>query len=208
MIGIIDYGAGNLKSLQNALAYLHQDTLLCEHPKQCFGVDRLILPGVGAFPDCMKQLHKQNLVEAIHNAVERNIPLLGICLGMQVLFESGTEVEPCQGLGLLKGSVVHMDSAEVKIPHIGWNDLMENKCDQMLNGLHHPYVYYVHSYYAQGYDENDLVATSTYGNLVIPGAFRKGHIWACQFHPEKSGHDGLRILQNFIDFENKEYKYE
>lgn len=203
MIGIIDYGAGNLKSLQNALAYLHQDFMLCEQGEQCAAADRLILPGVGAFPDCMKQLHQRKLVSAIYAAMDRQIPLLGICLGMQVLFESGTEVEPCQGLGLLKGSIVHMDSTDVKIPHIGWNDLIETKADLMLNHLYHPYVYYVHSYYAQGYDEQDLVAMSTYGDLKIPGAFRKGHIWACQFHPEKSGRDGLRILENFLQYENK-----
>lgn len=204
MIGIIDYGAGNLRSLQNALAYLHQDSMLCERPEQLMLADRLILPGVGAFYDCMKQLHVQNLITAIQTAAANQVPLLGICLGMQVLFESGTEGEPCAGLGLLKGKIVRMEDDQVKIPHIGWNDLLETKADPMLNGLHHPYVYYVHSYYAQDYDENDLVAFSTYGSLVIPGALRKGHIWACQFHPEKSGPDGLRLLQNFLSIESEE----
>ncbi len=203
MIGIIDYGAGNLRSLQNALTHLHHESILCEHPNHVAMADRLILPGVGAFPDCMKQLQAQHLADAIQNAVNHQIPLLGICLGMQVLFESGTEGESCAGLGLLKGKIVRMEDNQVKIPHIGWNDLIETKADPMLNGLHHPYVYFVHSYFAQDYDENDLVAISTYGSLSIPAAFRKGHIWACQFHPEKSGEDGLRLLQNFLHTESE-----
>lgn len=201
MIGIIDYGAGNLKSVQNALTRLHAPHMLCGEKADFAHCDRLILPGVGAFADCMKQLEQRDLINAIKQAINNKVPFLGICLGMQVLFESSDEMEECEGLGIFKGHIRRMEDPNVKIPHIGWNDLCFTHSDPLFAGLHQPYVYYVHSYRATAYEESDLIAYSTYGDLKVPGAFHKDHIWACQFHPEKSGEDGLAMLKNFIAFE-------
>lgn len=198
MIAIIDYGMGNLKSVQNALAHLNCPAKITSNPQDIETADGLILPGVGAFPDCMANLHKANVIPIIKEEVAKGKPLLGICLGMQVLFEKSYEVEECEGLGLLQGEIVKMIDPEVKIPHIGWNRLESNHSDPLLANLDQSFVYYVHSYYASGYRDEDLLAYSNYGTLRIPGAFRKGNIMATQFHPEKSGEDGLQILRNFI----------
>lgn len=198
MIAIIDYGMGNLKSVQNALAHLNCPAKITSNPQDIETADGLILPGVGAFPDCMANLHKANVIPIIKEEVAKGKPLLGICLGMQVLFEKSYEVEECEGLGLLQGEIVKMIDPEVKIPHIGWNRLESNNSDPLLANLDQSFVYYVHSYYASRYRDEDLLAYSNYGTLRIPGAFRKGNIMATQFHPEKSGEDGLQILRNFI----------
>lgn len=202
MIAVIDYGMGNLKSVQNALAHLNCPAKITSDPQDIKTADGLILPGVGAFPDCMANLHKANVIPIIKEEVAKGKPLLGICLGMQVLFEKSYEVEECEGLGLLQGEIVKMIDPEVKIPHIGWNRLEINHKDSLLAGMDQSFVYYVHSYYASGYRDEDLLAYSNYGNLKIPGAFRKGNIMATQFHPEKSGEDGLQILRNFIALVN------
>ena len=198
MIAIIDYGMGNLKSVQNALQYLHCPAEITNDPIDIKTADGLILPGVGAFPDCMANLQKANVISLLQEEVANGKPLLGICLGMQVLFEKSYEGEECAGLGLLQGEIIKMEDPAVKIPHIGWNQLICNHKDPLLDKLYPSFVYYVHSYYASGYREEDLLAYSTYGSLKIPGAFRKGNIMATQFHPEKSGEDGLQILRNFI----------
>ncbi len=203
MIGIIDYGMGNLRSVQNALQHLgYRSRLICESNalSKC---ERVILPGVGAFPDCMKQLEKNGFTTAIPALVQNQIPLLGICLGMQVLFEDSEEGSFCHGLGVLHGHIRKMQDSHVKIPHIGWNDLTFLQMDPLLEGLSHPYVYYVHSFYACDYDKKDLLALSQYGSLYIPAIFRKNNVWACQFHPEKSGDSGLRLLQNFLSYDPK-----
>ncbi len=199
MIAIIDYGMGNLKSVVNACHALGHEVIITAQKKRIQEADHLILPGVGAFPDCMENLAAQGLIDVIKHEVQNNKPLLGICLGMQVLFEQSDEVRPCAGLGLFKGKITKMHDDTVKIPHIGWNRLEYKDSDPMLKGLNHPFVYYVHSYYASGYEESDLIASSNYGSLQIPGAFRKNNLWATQFHPEKSGNDGLTILQNFLE---------
>lgn len=198
MIVIIDYGLGNLKSVYNALKKIN---CLCkisssvEDIKQAKGI---ILPGVGTFNDCMNNLKKSNLIDTIIKEVKSGKPLLGICLGMQILFEKGYEGAEVEGLGLLKGEVVKMVSSEVKIPHIGWNNLEKNREDELLDGIkENAFVYYVHSYCVSNYNEEDLVAYSDYGDIKIPGLVRRKNVMGAQFHPEKSAEDGLKILKNF-----------
>ena len=193
MIGIIDYGMGNLKSVKNALDKLSIDCVITSDKEVIKSVDALILPGVGAFKEAMDNLIKYDLVDVIKEESQRK-PFLGICLGMQLLFEEGYEVEVTKGLGLLKGKVVLMED-DIKIPHIGFNKLEINKEDDLIK--QNMFMYYVHSYFVQGYEVDDLVSYSNYGNLKIPGIMRKGNIIGCQFHPEKSGYDGLYLLEKF-----------
>lgn len=198
MVVIIDYGMGNLKSVYNALKKIDCDCKISSDVNDIKAADGLILPGVGAFPDCMDNLKKSNLIDVIKAEANNGKPLLGICLGMQVLFEKGYEGEEREGLGLLKGTIRKMEDPKVKIPHIGWNNLEINREDELLRGLkENVFVYYVHSYRACEYNDEDLVAYSSYGDLKIPGLFRKDNIMGAQFHPEKSGEDGLNILRNF-----------
>jgi glutamine amidotransferase len=198
MIVIIDYGMGNLKSVYNALKKIECECIISSDVEEIRKADGLILPGVGAFQDCMDNLTKANLPEIIREEVAKGKPLLGICLGMQVLFERGFEGEERDGLGLLQGEIRKMVDPKVKIPHIGWNNLEKNREDDLLNGLKDDaFVYYVHSYRVEGYRDEDLVGYSTYGDLKIPGLFRKDNIMGAQFHPEKSGEIGLNILRNF-----------
>ena len=198
MVVIIDYGMGNLKSVYNALKKLECECKISSDIEEIRKADKLILPGVGAFKDCMDNLNKAGLPDIIREEVAKGKPLLGICLGMQVLFQKGFEGEECEGLGLLQGEVRLMEDPDVKIPHIGWNNLEKNRDDDLLNGLNDkPFVYYVHSYRATGYRDEDLVGFSTYGSLKIPGLVRKGNVIGAQFHPEKSGEIGLQILKNF-----------
>lgn len=198
MIIIIDYGMGNLKSVQNAFDHIHVPTKISNDIKEMKEADALILPGVGAFIDCMNNLINAGVIDTIKEEVAKGKPLLGICLGMQVLFERSYEGGICEGLGLLQGEIVKMEDVHVKIPHIGWNALEIQHRDEFLQDVSQSFVYYVHSYYAQGYQDAQLLAYSEYGSLKIPGVFRKGNIMATQFHPEKSGEDGLQILRNFI----------
>lgn len=198
MVVIIDYGMGNLKSVYNALKKLECECKISSDIEEIRKADKLILPGVGAFKDCMDNLNKAGLPDVIREEVAKGKPLLGICLGMQVLFQKGFEGEECEGLGLLQGEVRLMEDPNVKIPHIGWNNLEKNRDDDLLNGLNDkPFVYYVHSYRATGYRDEDLVGFSTYGSLKIPGLVRKENVIGAQFHPEKSGEIGLQILKNF-----------
>ena len=198
MVVIIDYGMGNLKSVYNALKKIDCECKISSDINDIKAADGLILPGVGAFPDCMDNLKKSNLIDVIVEEASNGKPLLGICLGMQVLFEKGYEGEEREGLKLLKGSIRRMEDPKVKIPHIGWNNLEKNREDELLKGLpDNTFVYYVHSYRACDYNDEDLVAYSSYGDLKIPGLFRKDNIMGAQFHPEKSGEDGLNILRNF-----------
>lgn len=198
MVVIIDYGMGNLKSVYNALKKLECECKISSDIEEIRKADKLILPGVGAFKDCMDNLNKSGLPNVIREEVAKGKPLLGICLGMQVLFQKGFEGDECEGLGLLQGEVRLMEDPDVKIPHIGWNNLEKNREDNLLNGLNDkPFVYYVHSYRATGYRNEDLVGFSTYGSLKIPGLVRKENVIGAQFHPEKSGEIGLQILKNF-----------
>lgn len=199
MIAIIDYGMGNLHSVENALKKLNSACKITKDIQDIKEADKLILPGVGAFPDCMKNLQESGVLDTLKEEVlEKKKPLLGICLGMQALFEESEEGTPTKGLGFLKGRIVKMVDPKVKIPHIGWNLLEQNQEYPLFQRLsQHPFVYYVHSYYAQGYEENDLLGYSCYGKLKIPGLVRHENILGAQFHPEKSASDGLAILTYF-----------
>lgn len=201
MIAIIDYGMGNLKSVRNALNYLGIENKISANPDEIRKADGLILPGVGAFPDAMETIERLGLDKVIKEETKNGKYLLGICLGMQMLFEKGYEGIEKNGLGLLKGSIVKMkDDKErnIKIPHIGWNNLKYNKQDEIIKNIDEgKYVYYVHSYFAQGYNDDDLVAYSEYGENKIPGLVRCKNVIGAQFHPEKSGAIGLNILKNF-----------
>ena len=201
MIVIIDYGMGNLKSVKNALDFIGIESKISSNESDIKNANALILPGVGAFPDAMDNIEKLLLDKIIKDEVKKGKPLLGICLGMQLLFENGFEGIERKGLGLLKGSIVKMAEDKknnVKIPHIWWNNLIYNKKDQLFNNIkEREFVYYVHSYFAQGYEDNNLVAYSEYGDNKIPGVVRSDNVMGAQFHPEKSGSVGLSILKNF-----------
>jgi len=201
VIVIIDYGMGNLRSVKNALDFLGLENKVSSDPEAIRSANALILPGVGAFPDAMETIEKLSLDKLIKEEVNNNKPLLGICLGMQLLFENGFEGLERKGLGLLKGSIVKMKDDKknnIKIPHIGWNNLIYNKKDELFKSIEEgKFVYYVHSYFAQGYRDEDLVAYSEYGENKIPGIVRCKNVMGAQFHPEKSGTVGLNILKNF-----------
>lgn len=201
MIGIIDYGMGNLYSVQNALKKLNADYRMVEHADQIKDCSQLILPGVGAFGDCMDHLKERELSDAITQAVcEEKKPILGICLGMQALFEQSSENGRTKGFGFLKGSIVKIEEKGLRVPHMGWNDLEKNREHPVFQNLQkHPYVYFVHSYYATQMDERELIAYARYGSLKIPGIVGRDHIMGTQFHPEKSGEDGMRILKYFVE---------
>ena len=198
MIAIIDYGMGNLHSVKNALDHLGIENVITSDIEVIHKADKLILPGVGAFYDCMENLRSKGLIEVILERVQAGVPLLGICLGMQVLFEDGYEVKHVKGLGLLKGSVTLMEDPKVKIPHIGWNALNFNHHTSLQNYLPKtPFVYFVHSYRATQLDDANLIAYANYGSLRIPALVQKGNVIGAQFHPEKSAKDGLAILKWF-----------
>ena len=198
MIGIIDYGMGNLKSVSNALDSLKIKNIISDDKEILKSCKKLILPGVGAFNDAMKNLKKNNLDKFILEEVENGKELLGICLGMQLLFEEGYEGEKMNGLGLLKGKIVKMNGEGRRVPHIGWNNGQYYKKDKLLKGIkEESYFYYVHSYITSNYLKEDLIIGADYNGILIPGLFRKKNIIGAQFHPEKSGEVGLKLLGNF-----------
>ena len=200
MIAIIDYDAGNIKSVEKALKLLGQDVVVTRDAETILSAYRVILPGVGAFGDAMGKLHDYGLVEVIHQVVEKNIPFLGICLGLQLMFESSEETPGVEGLGLLKGKVVKIpENGELKIPHMGWNSLhFQNNGRLFANLPQDSYVYFVHSYYLQAEDESIVKATTDY-STCIHASVEKDNVFACQFHPEKSSDVGLTILKNFCE---------
>ena len=196
MIAIVDYGAGNIFSVKNALDYLGLDCKLTSDKDEIKAADAVILPGVGAFPAAMAMLEKSGLIDTIKEEAAKK-PLLGICLGMQMLFEKGYEFEECDGLGLIKGSVRYMDEPDLIIPHMGWNKLEKlNECPLLENIGDNEYVYFVHSYKAECADKN-ISAYSEYGGKVPALVFDGKFVYGAQFHPEKSGDTGLKILKNF-----------
>ncbi len=196
MIAIIDYGAGNIFSVKNALDYLGLENKLTSDKEEIKAADAIILPGVGAFPAAMKMLGETGLVETIKEEAAKK-PFLGICLGMQMLFEKGYEFEECDGLGLIKGSVRFMEEPDLIIPHMGWNKLEKLNDCKLLEGLSdNEFVYFVHSYKAECNDEN-IAAYSEYGGRVPALVFDGKFVYGAQFHPEKSGSTGLAILKNF-----------
>jgi len=201
MIVIIDYGMGNLQSVKNALDFLGLESKISSDEEEIRKAEGLILPGVGAFPDAMDTIERLSLDKIIREEISNNKPLLGICLGMQLLFDKGFEGLERSGLGLLKGNIIKMKNNKennIKIPHIGWNNLIYNKKDELFNSIEEgEFVYYVHSYFVQDYNNEDLVAYSEYGENKIPGVIRCKNVMGAQFHPEKSGDVGLAILKNF-----------
>ena len=200
MIAIIDYDAGNIKSVEKAMISLGEEVVVTRDAQTILNADGVILPGVGAFGDAMEKLHAYGLVEVIHECVKREIPFLGICLGLQLMFESSEETPGVEGLGLLKGKIKRIPAEEgLKIPHIGWNNLTFPKEGKLFKGLpENSYVYFVHSYYLAAEEETIVAATTEYGTL-IHASVEKGNVFACQFHPEKSSDVGLKILRNFAE---------
>jgi glutamine amidotransferase len=198
MIAIIDYDAGNLKSVEKALIHLGEDALITRDRDQILKADKVILPGVGHFGDAMKKLHHYQLVDVIKEVVSKKTPFFGICLGLQLLFERSDECEGVEGLSILKGEILKIPDCDgLKIPHMGWNSLSINPEAKLFAGIQdQSYVYFVHSYYLKAKDEKDVAATTHYSTL-IHASVEKDNVYACQFHPEKSGDVGLSILKNF-----------
>ena len=204
MIAIIDYDAGNIKSVEKALHSLGEEVVLTRDRDTILRADKIILPGVGAFGDAMRNLKKYGLDQVIHEAVEQNIPFLGICLGLQLLFESSEESPGVEGLGILKGKILRIPEQEgLKIPHMGWNSLKLENDGRLFRGIEgEPYVYFVHSYYLKAEEEEIVRAATTY-STCIHASVEKGNVFACQFHPEKSSTVGLKILKNFADLDKE-----
>ena len=200
MIAIIDYDAGNIKSVEKALKMLGQEVVVARDADTILNADKVILPGVGSFGDAMSKLHDYNLVEVIKKVVEKKTPFLGICLGLQLLFEGSQESSGVEGLGLLKGEILRIpDCPGLKIPHIGWNSLKLQNNGRLFEGLpENPYVYFVHSYYLKAQEPSVVKATTDY-SVNIHASVEKGNLFACQFHPEKSSETGLQILRNFAE---------
>ena len=201
MIAVIDYDAGNLKSVEKALISIGEKVVVSRNNNEILSADKVILPGVGAFGDAMGKLKEYGLVDTIHEVVDRNKPFLGICLGLQLLFQRSDESEGVEGIGILPGEILRIpDAPGIKIPHIGWNSLNISSNARLFNGLgDNPYVYFVHSYYLKAADANIVAATTEYGGTLIHASVQKDNIYACQFHPEKSGSVGLQILKNFAE---------
>lgn len=199
MVAIIDYDAGNIKSVEKALHYLGEEAVITRDRDTILWADRVILPGVGAFGDAMEKLRTYELDKVIQEVVGQNTPFLGICLGLQLLFESSEESEGVEGLGILKGKVVRLpEESDLKIPHIGWNSLKYPNPGRLFTGIaEDSYVYFVHSYYLQAKDSSIVTATTEYGTL-IHASVEQGNVFACQFHPEKSSEVGMQILKNFL----------
>ncbi len=198
MIAIIDYDAGNLKSVEKALIHLGEEAVITRDRNQLLAADKVILPGVGHFGDAMNKLHHYHLVEVIQEIAGKGTPLLGICLGLQLLFERSEESDGTKGLSILKGDILKIPDCEgLKIPHMGWNSLTVTPGAKLYQGIPDgSYVYFVHSYYLKAEDESEVAATTFYSTL-IHASVEKDNIYACQFHPEKSGDVGLTILKNF-----------
>lgn len=199
MIAIIDYDAGNIKSVEKALLSLSQEVIVTRDAETILGADKVILPGVGSFGDAMDKLHQYGLVDVIKQVVANKTPFLGICLGLQLLFESSEECPGVEGVGILKGKIVRIPEGEgIKVPHIGWNSLKYPNRGKLYAGLpEDAYVYFVHSYYLKAEEPEIVVAATEYGT-DIHASVEKDNVFACQFHPEKSSDTGLAILQNFV----------
>ena len=202
MIAIIDYNAGNLKSVEKALHFLGEDCVITRNFHEIETADKVILPGVGAFGDAMEQLKKYELDKVIHQVTAENKPFLGICLGMQLLFEGSDESQGVEGLHVLDGQILRIpDQSGLKIPHIGWNSLHLQNDGRLFAGLEeNPYVYFVHSYYLKAAEPAIVKATTEYSTM-IDASVEKDNIFACQFHPEKSSTVGLKMLKNFANLQ-------
>lgn len=200
MIAIIDYDAGNIKSVEKALLSLGQDVVITGDREEILKADKVILPGVGAFGDAMANLRRTGLNQVIHEVAAKGTPFLGICLGLQLLFERSDEAPGVEGLGVLKGEILRIPEKEgLKIPHMGWNSLHLEHGGRLFEGIpEQSYVYFVHSYYLKAKDES-IVKASTEYSTHIHASVESGNVFACQFHPEKSSDVGLKILKNFVE---------
>lgn len=200
MVAIIDYDAGNIKSVEKAVAFLGHEAVLTRDRDKILAADHVILPGVGAFGDAMEKLHRYGLVSVIRETADKKIPFLGICLGLQLMFESSEEAPGVEGLGLLPGKILRIPDGEgLKIPHIGWNSLSFPNPGRLFRGIDEgAYVYFVHSYYLRADDPQIVKASTEYGTM-IHASVERDNLFACQFHPEKSSETGLKILQNFME---------
>ena len=204
MVAIIDYDAGNIKSVEKAFDYLGAETIVTREPKEIFRADRVVLPGVGSFGDAMKKINEYGLKETINEVVSQKTPFLGICLGLQLLFDSSDESENVSGLGILRGTINRIPNLDehnntYKIPQIGWNSLSFPRRGRLFKGIdENAYVYFVHSYYLRAADRNQVTATTNY-SVTIDASVESGNVFACQFHPEKSAEVGMQILKNFLE---------
>lgn len=200
MIAIIDYDAGNIKSVEKAMILLGQEVTITGDREEILKADKVILPGVGAFGDAMENLRRTGLDRVIRETVDKGTPFLGICLGLQLLFERSDEAPGVDGLGILKGEIVRILEADgLKIPHMGWNSLHLEHDGRLFRGIREgEYVYFVHSYYLKAEDENIVKASTEYG-VHIHASVEQDNVFACQFHPEKSSDAGIRILKNFVE---------
>ena len=203
MIAIIDYDAGNIKSVEKALLLLGEEVKITDDAQEILSADKVVLPGVGAFGDAMGNLERRGLVPVIRDTVEKGTPFLGICLGLQLLFERSDEAPGVAGLGILPGEILRIPSKEgLKIPHMGWNSLAYPNEGRLFRDIpEDSYVYFVHSYYLKAADERIVTAAAEYGTC-IHASVEQGNVFACQFHPEKSSEVGLKILKNFVELEN------
>ena len=199
MVAVIDYDAGNIKSVEKAMVALGEDVVVTGREEDILSADHVILPGVGAFGDAMDKLHRYRLVEVIKEVADSGTPFLGICLGLQLLFESSEESEGATGLGILPGKIVRLPEDQgLKIPHIGWNSLRYPNRGRLFEGIpEQSYVYFVHSYYLQADDQEIVTATTEYA-AHIHASVERQNVFACQFHPEKSSDVGMKILRNFL----------
>ena len=200
MIAIIDYDAGNIRRVEKAMAKLGQEVWITRDRERIMNADKVILPGVGSFGDAMAHLREYNLVEVIKDVVAEKKPFLGICLGLQLLYESSEETPGVEGLGILKGKILRIpEQKDLKIPHMGWNSLHLQNDGRLFRGIEqNPYVYFVHSYYLIAGEEETVKATTEY-SVNIHASVEKDNVFACQFHPEKSGDLGFQILKNFAE---------
>ena len=200
MIAIIDYDAGNIKSVEKALLLLGQEVKITRDKDEILSADKVILPGVGAFGDAMGKIRQYGLEEVIHEVVRKKTPFLGICLGLQLMFERSDETPGVEGLGILKGEILRIpDCPGLKIPHMGWNSLKFQNNGRFFKGLpEDSYVYFVHSYYLKAEDESIVTATTEY-STHIHASVEYENVFACQFHPEKSSDVGIQILKNFVE---------
>jgi len=203
MVAIIDYDAGNIKSVEKAFQYLGAETVVTRDPKEIYRADRVVLPGVGAFADAMKRIDQYGIRESIREVVDKEIPFLGICLGLQLLFDSSEELGGADGLGILRGKIQLIPGTDsegnaYKVPQIGWNSLKFPREGKLFKNLpEDPYVYFVHSYYLNAADKGIVTATTDY-SVTIDASVESGNVFACQFHPEKSADVGMQILKNFL----------
>lgn len=203
MVAIIDYDAGNIKSVEKAIQFLGEEAIVTRDKETILAADKVILPGVGSFGDAMDKIRNYDLEQVIKQVTEEKIPFLGICLGLQLLFERSDESEGIRGLGILKGEILRIPDGGFKVPQIGWNSLKFPKEGRLFKGIDEDtYVYFVHSYYLKA--EEDIVTAVTDYNVQVHASVEKENVFACQFHPEKSSDVGLGILKNFLRISKEE----